>query len=335
MSNKVNSTKELLSDETFQDWILAGRKSEYIKARNIVDVEQKKRIDEASTILLSLRTEKKSVGSQKISTQWGKLESTLKTRASEGTSTVSSNQVRPVRRVWAYAAVLALLLGSVFIFKPWSQSTTYITYTTDFGEKTKITLDDGTVVNLNANSSLKLAENFETAAQREVWIQGEGFFDVITDTERGKPFVVHANDLDVHVLGTQFNVRSRQKKVSVSLKEGKIKMSTTTGLERVMKVGEMYTYHTGKKEWLEVQSEGGIAYAWLQNKIVLDETPLIELAETIEFHFGKTVTIERPSLGSSKLSGTIPDHDLEVILDVLQELLEVEIARDDHTIRIY
>lgn len=73
------------------------------------------------------------------------------------------------------------------------------------GGEFKLTLSDGTKVWLNSFSELRYPVNF-TGKKREVILAGEAYFDVAGDPEH--PFVVKVNDLDISVLGTQFNVNA-------------------------------------------------------------------------------------------------------------------------------
>ena len=97
----------------------------------------------------------------------------------------------------------------------------------------RIILEDGSVVTLNAHSSLTLAVPFEET-RREVSLWGEGFFQVSHDNER--PFLVHANHTLIEVLGTQFNVRNypEEKLVETALIEGKIALSHTKGGQKII-----------------------------------------------------------------------------------------------------
>src|SRR5690606_15777064 len=104
-----------------------------------------------------------------------------------------------------------------------NQSSSWLQCTTGYGETRKINLPDGSLVVLNANSELKYESNWQQAPMREVWLQGEAFFEVVKTTEE-KQFIVHTGSLDVEVLGTQFNVHNRHQKVQVVLSSGKVKL---------------------------------------------------------------------------------------------------------------
>jgi ferric-dicitrate binding protein FerR (iron transport regulator) len=93
------------------------------------------------------------------------------------------------------------------------------------GQKSKIFLSDGSVVWLNAKSSISYFKHF-TDSTRIITLKGEAFFDVAKDSLN--PFIVRTNGITVEVLGTQFNVNSRnpEEEVTVALVEGVVKVFT-------------------------------------------------------------------------------------------------------------
>ncbi len=99
----------------------------------------------------------------------------------------------------------------------------YIEKLNPSGQKSKIFLSDGSVVWLNANSSISYIKHFTDSA-RIVKLEGEAFFDIAKDSLN--PFIVRANGISIEVLGTQFNVNSRKadKEVVVALVEGIVKV---------------------------------------------------------------------------------------------------------------
>ena len=104
----------------------------------------------------------------------------------------------------------------------------YNTLRTTRGEHTKVKLPDGTIVALNAASSLRYPTNLANSKYRQVVLEGEGYFQVARDTSR--PFVVETDDQRVEVLGTKFNVNSYNRTRSVTtLKEGSVRVSNSHG----------------------------------------------------------------------------------------------------------
>lgn len=101
----------------------------------------------------------------------------------------------------------------------------YIEKINPSGQKSKIFLSDGSVVWLNANSSISYFKHFSDSV-RIITMEGEAFFEVAKDSLN--PFIVRTNGITVEVLGTQFNVNSRnsEEEVTVALLEGVVKVFT-------------------------------------------------------------------------------------------------------------
>jgi ferric-dicitrate binding protein FerR (iron transport regulator) len=91
------------------------------------------------------------------------------------------------------------------------------------GSKGYMTLEDGTQIWMNSGSRLKYSE-FSTTPVREVYLEGEAFFDVTHD--RNKPFIVNTSYLKIKVLGTRFNVKSypSEKTTETTLVSGKVEI---------------------------------------------------------------------------------------------------------------
>ena len=138
----------------------------------------------------------------------------------------------PVRKInWFKSIAIAASVVLVVASGVWYLATHNVEgssnlYKTGFAKTKKITLPDGSKVTLNANSELKLSSNWGDKGDRQVWLEGEAYFEVEKKLATHQKFIVHTKDIDVEVLGTKFNVNTRHEKAIVSLEEGKIKLSS-------------------------------------------------------------------------------------------------------------
>jgi ferric-dicitrate binding protein FerR (iron transport regulator) len=130
---------------------------------------------------------------------------------------------------WAAAIITALTLGSWF-FIEWNKNQQALAaneIVAPQGSKTRTILPDGSTVWLNAGSRIKYA-GFDGPV-REVTLEGEAFFDVMhLETVKGtKPFIVHAGNIDIKVLGTAFNVKSYpdEKTIETTLLRGLVQIT--------------------------------------------------------------------------------------------------------------
>jgi transmembrane sensor len=123
------------------------------------------------------------------------------------------------RRFLAAAAVLVLVIAGA----AWWQSTRFPTYATDIGERRSITLVDGSTVDLNARSRLRI--EFSRSERRVELIEGQALFQVSKDKNR--PFVVRSGDATVRAVGTQFDVYRKATGTTVTVLEGRVAVYST------------------------------------------------------------------------------------------------------------
>lgn len=149
---------------------------------------------------------------------------------------------------WAFAAVAAsialmLTIGGLYFYKQPARiiKTEYLSIRNDDGKIKVITLADGTIVSLNANSTLSYPKHFEKD-HRDVSLSGEAFFEVAKDKSR--PFTVMANGTKTTVLGTKFNINAyTTQKTAVALVEGSVAFEAGIKSEKILlKPSEMVTY---------------------------------------------------------------------------------------------
>ncbi|MFO7822939.1 MAG: FecR family protein, partial [Cyclobacterium sp.] len=109
------------------------------------------------------------------------------------------------------------------------------------GQKLALELPDDSKVWVNANSKIRFPETFARES-REVFLEGEAFFEVSHDADR--PFRVHSGELTTEVLGTKFNVKSQGEKTDVALLEGKVRVKINMEKEKmlVLNPGQLAAY---------------------------------------------------------------------------------------------
>ncbi|GAA0524325.1 FecR family protein [Chitinophaga japonensis] len=228
----------------------------------------------------------------------------------------------------AAAAVIAAVILLAFLWQR-GHRPAWVSRHTGYGEISKITLPDGSIITLNANSILKYDSAMPRHAAREVWLQGEAFFDVAPDAS-GK-FAVHAGEaLKIAVLGTQFNVRSGDSTVQVVLNSGRVKISAEnsehTGNTLLLQPGEMAVYH--RSGLLNKQAADTVALTgWKDNRLTFHGTSLEEIAALVHRQFGVEVMFEEAQLRTLPFTGTAPANDLELLLSILERSLDIRIDK--------
>jgi transmembrane sensor len=132
-----------------------------------------------------------------------------------------ATHTRPTRRSWlaiAASVLIAALAGSA-----WWQSVHYPLYSTDTGERRSITLADGSTVDLNARSKLRV--EFSKNERRVELLDGQALFQVAKDKNR--PFIVASGEATVRAVGTQFDVYRKDSGTTVTVLEGRVAVYST------------------------------------------------------------------------------------------------------------
>ena len=234
------------------------------------------------------------------------------------------------RRLLIRYAAAAAVLALAFIGYQWfpRHNAEWVTIHSGYGQISKYTLPDSSSVTLNANATLRYDSLMQSGGAREVWLQGEAFFDV-------KPasgvFTVHAGDaLKVAVLGTQFNVHNNDSTIQVVLNSGRVKVSAAGNDPLVLAPGQMITYHS-QDQMLDHQAADTTALTgWKDNVLTFREASLPQIASFIQKHFGVEVVFAQPKLDTLLFTGTAPANDLELFLSILERSLDIKIDKPNN-----
>ncbi len=254
----------------------------------------------------------------------------------EKNETLQEGKIRKIgvpQTIWyrvAAAFIGILILGSAYLaYQNFRDDT--IRYATEYGEIQTIVLPDGSEVVLNANSHLQYSADWQTSADRQVWLEGEAYFSVI-HTQDDQRFLVHTADLSVEVLGTEFNVSKRREDTQVVLASGKVKVaiphpSDTTQV--LMQPGELVNYSSDDQKIAQQMVNTELHTAWKNRKFMLDNTSLGEIALFLEDYYGFEVALS-DELKGLRLSATaeFTTEDEEVILSAISEIYNIQVQRN-------
>jgi len=189
------------------------------------------------------------------------------------------------------------------------------------GMLTQFDLADGTKVWLNSGSVLEFPNSF-TGNLREVKLTGEAFFKV-TKNEK-QPFLVHAKNLDIEVLGTSFNVVSYddEQQAEVVLVEGKVKLSDEKDHLKlkfgVMHPGQkaVYKEDTRKVESQDVDIEKYIA--WRDGNLIFRDDKMEDVAKRLSRWYNVEIAINDPEIKSYTYKATFRNETLRQVLNLLK-----------------
>lgn len=199
--------------------------------------------------------------------------------------------------------------------------------TTDRSEYKYLVLEDSTKVWLNAASSLEFPDHFN-AGKREVFLDGEAYFDVM-HADR-VPFIIHTGTVSTTVLGTAFNIKAypNERSVTVSVSRGKVRVSRGNGWSTTLTKGQQVKLEEDKG----IASEKPIAptdvAAWQHGNIVYDDETIEHIIADMERVYNISVRLPDTMLREVRISTSFKKEiGAEQALHVLCKLTDTKLKR--------
>lgn len=210
----------------------------------------------------------------------------------------------------------------------------YNTLNIPYGKRFELLLSDGTKVHLNAGTSLKYPVKFLEGEIRHVFLSGEAYFDVSENKEN--PFIVNADDLNIEVLGTAFNVSTYPEDLNtdVVLVEGSV--SLYTGKENDVKSNTLlepgFTGSFNKKE-KSISTKPvitSIYTAWIYGELVFRNIMFSNILKKMERHYNVQITNTNLKLTDEKFNASFGDEPIEKILNYFEITYGVEFTMEEN-----
>jgi ferric-dicitrate binding protein FerR (iron transport regulator) len=242
--------------------------------------------------------------------------------------TAPKRKLAPRIFAWTATAVFSsFLLFAGWYF--WQPGIVTIEVVTTAGEIKRILLPDSSYVTLNESSTLKYTSNIHKAPSRDVWLKGEAFFEVKTITNT-RQFIVHTGDLEVTVLGTDFNVKQKNSVMNVTLNKGSLRIGirNETGSVLTLQPGDFVQYSDKDKHILRKHVNVKLYSAWKEEIIVLDSLPLTSLASLLQDVYGYQLQTSYLS-PDTYISGLISFKNEETLMKSIATLLNTKLIKND------
>jgi ferric-dicitrate binding protein FerR (iron transport regulator) len=329
---KEFTLQQFLEDPFFREWVLRPDfESDQFWGDWISENPDRKEIlTEAKSLLLELRIPEYSLSQDEVEVIWDKIQ--IQVKSKNKVLVAHAGKSMFWQRFAAAGIAAILVLG---IWWSWSQ-TDLIEVKTAYGETMPLFLPDGSKLILNANSKVRYSEKWDPDERREIWLEGEAFFDVV-HLQSHQPFLVYTtNGVEVEVLGTSFSVYDRDKKAQIVLEEGNVSLAfsnTKQPREKIlMKPGDLVSI---KEDKVEKKVVDAVIYtSWTQNLLILDQTSLEEIIRVGRENFGLEIKIDpRVSLNQTA-SGSMPLEDQEEFMNLTAKIFNVTIAKKESTYQI-
>ncbi|WP_316791258.1 FecR family protein [Pedobacter frigoris] len=258
------------------------------------------------------------------------------------------NNIVPFQRKYNWlkiAAAILLLAGVSFFYfragnKEGVKQSMVSNFTTKAGERKKIRLKDGSVIFLNAKSSLSIIKGFNEKT-REVNLVGEAFFDV--RHQKDKPFKVHTEDFDINVLGTSFNVKiypdeptseatlikglivmegKGSKGSSITLRPSQ-KVTFYKDLESPVQTNKSVKAKTQLPEitinhYTKVNDSVIAEVAWTQDRLEISDQSFAEVKGVLERWYDVQIKFTNKEVERYRFTASFPVENIEQALTALQ-----------------
>lgn len=190
------------------------------------------------------------------------------------------------------------------------------------GIRTKITLGDGTLVWLHDGTTLRYPDHF-TTDQRRVFVDGEAYFEVVSDSDR--PFIVENPMMETVVTGTKFNLNAYSSDLffEATLIEGKIQLQNGQKNYR-MKPGQQIQYDPKTEKVSQFEVNPYLSAAWINGKLIMQDEPLSVAVKKISRWYNIEIVMRDPELHRYFLTATIQNEKPEQTLRLISMALPVD-----------
>ncbi|MBU2905170.1 FecR domain-containing protein [Arenibacter algicola] len=200
----------------------------------------------------------------------------------------------------------------------------YNTLNIPLGRQFDLVLSDGTKVKLNSGSSIKYPVRFLKGQDRKVYLKGEAFFDVTTD--KAHPFIVNADEMNIRVLGTQFNLSfyPEDEDISTVLVEGAVVLykegaDTNTNTSSQLIPGQRAAWNKVNNTMTIKEVDTNIYTAWKDGYLLFKASPFHSIRSKLERHFNITIEDRSGKLENQIYTATFRNETIEEILEAFKE----------------
>lgn len=236
-----------------------------------------------------------------------------------------------------YAAAIllpALIIGSgvYYSVKKINSKTNYITYNSPDGMRSKISLPDGSTIWLQPNSQIKYPEKF-TDEYREVEFSGKAYFKISKNPD--KPFIVHASNVDISVLGTQFYVKANPEKdlIETGLVSGSVKVSDSKE-EKILSPNDVVVFSKSLEKIVESRNLSN-TYHWENGSLVFENCSFNKVLAEISEWYGYELKTDPKLDLNVNITLTIREESIHEILDILKIIVPFKFQVKQNKIEIY
>ena len=225
---------------------------------------------------------------------------------------------KAVRPVWYIAAAACVCAAAVLGYTAAVYTTPVQTFevVADKGQKSSVTLPDGTEVTLNSASRITYRSDYNRK-NRTVSLDGEAYFEVARNEKL--PFTVRASGMDVTALGTEFNVKAYEEdpEITATLIKGSIR-TDMAGKSEILTPNQYIVLDkaSGRTETVTAENPEYLV-PWKDNELLFSGETLREIAVVLERMYNMEVIFKDDSVGDFSYTGLIRNSSLLNVLELI------------------
>ncbi|SEW51695.1 FecR family protein [Chitinophaga arvensicola] len=314
---------DFAADPSFRAWVLDETDAAFWESWAPVHPEKALVLQQARALVLALRFRTNEVSMEEMDAVKDQIDQLLDEPVIKKNNVVSRN-------IWRYAmgvAAAGLLLFAGLRYVQSNESVENIYVQTGFRETKTVYLPDGSVVQLNANSSLSYPGKWTKEKVRAVTLNGEAYFKVSKSPAGLHPkFRVLMPDVTIEVKGTAFNVYNRHAEVKVLLEEGKIVVNDNLA----MKPGDIMSFAHGEHHRL--QADPAQLTAWKEHRLMFTDTPLQQVAQQLEDIYGYKIQFRNKRMESLLFTGSGSAADPSMLLKAMATVHQLKMKQNNSVI---
>jgi len=218
------------------------------------------------------------------------------------------------------AAVLIIASVITFFLFRQKDNTLFKQTAVKNGARETVVLSDNSKIILDSGTILRFKERFDKN-KREVFLNGEGYFEVTPDSER--PFIIYADHAVVTVLGTKLNIRSWKgsEKVTAAVLDGTVSFRSAKdkdhGADVILQKNQLSTLEKNKKPSMPETINPEKYLKWLRREMYFANTPLREVLDQVERWHSLDISLSDASPASNRITIFIENKPIEDILELI------------------
>ncbi|MTI32228.1 FecR family protein [Xanthovirga aplysinae] len=305
MKYQEYSAEDFAQDPFFCQWVLCPDQNtqKFWEKWRKENPDKEKELQKGCKIIQVIHGKEKEIPQEKIDHLWKAINDKIEAIEKPAIRTIADKTFQ--NQWYNIAAAIVLIAIGVFYFFNRPE-----VIQAKHGEKLSHVLPDGTEISLNAGTTLTYNKK-KWGKSRMVHFDGEGFFRVT----KGEPFLIKTQNGTVLVLGTSFNIYSRNAKLSVECFTGKVQVDSKDAAFSALLTpgkGVKMTEKTTRKYGFDTQSQKG----WRFGSFFYDDIPLTEVLDEIERQYDITIETQT-DISQRKYSGEFDKNELKSTLDMV------------------